>query len=176
MLTSLRWGLRCRRFRNLPTRDVFSDCNDYCTATVGCNVVAADSCSRSCLTNCIDGTPFVWRLSVDSTNACEAPEMIVQRWTIASSHSPWAHPRIYRLRKPSVRCLMHVFFFEECDRSWNEYVSAGPDVLKCVYDSLRLACHDLFEVDQACFGATANRLRRECTLYCSAQSACGEDK
>ena len=69
------------------------------------------------------------------------------------------------------------FFFEECDRSWNEYVSAGPDVLKCVYDSLRLACPEgLFEVDQACFGATANRLRRECTLYCSAQSACGEDE
>ena len=121
-------------------------------------------------------TPSVWRLSVDSINAyeagndCAAMDDCVQPLTVA-------HPRIYRLRKLSVRCLMHVISSSRSASFLNEYVPAGPDVLKCVYDSLRLACPEgLFEVDQACFGATANRLRRECTLYCSAQSACGEDE
>ena len=92
--------------------------------------------------------------------------MIVQRWTIASSHSPWARPRIYHSEAFCQVFDACDFFFEECDRSGTN-MSLWPDVLKCVYDSLRLACPEgLFEVDQACFSDSESS---PCECRCTAQ-------
>ena len=165
-------------FETCLTREVFSDCNDFCTSTVGCNVVAAEGCRRDCLTNYVDGDPL--RLASQrrlnqcvrgAGNDCAVMDACVQPLTVGPPEN-----------LPTQEAFCQVFdgcdfFFEECDMAWNSYVQAGPDVVMCVYDALRLACPDgLFEIEQGCSRATENRLRRECTLYCSAQAACGEDE
>lgn len=163
-------------FLECLARDVYSGCQSFCDAAVGCNVVRRDGCVSQCVGQLASGDPLgavnmnrTLQCASAAGMDCEAMDRCIQPYRF----EPEPSITVDQFCAAYNTCDFGGFAID-CEQMYPRLLPSGFEALRCFMDAAVNACPDsTFQLQNLCEGERGRRIGEACGRYCAAQNACG---
>jgi len=163
-------------FLDCLARDVYSGCQSFCDAAVGCNVVRRDGCVSQCVGQLASGDPLgsvnmnrTLQCAAAADMDCEAMDRCIQPYRF----EPEPPITVEAFCAAYNTCNFGGFAID-CDQMYQRLSPSGFEALRCFMDGAVNACPEsTFQLEDLCESERGRRIGEACGRYCAAQNACG---